>query len=969
MKPATLLAELRKRGVELALRGEDLAWRAPAGTVSSELLDQVKAGKAGIVAELRAEADASVDSFDRLTQKLEADQQPLSHEHPFARLVEPAKSSLLARVGLDVAFERGEGCNLWDNEGSRYIDFVSQYGALPFGYNPDSVWQAIARVRKSKVPAVATQSLLNTAGELAERLLALAPDGFEHVVFCNSGAESIEVAIKVCRAAKRRSGVVSARNGFHGLTTGALAATGSPGFQEGFFVRCDDFQSVPFGDSSALDDLLGRNPDRFAAFLVEPIQGEGGIIVPPADYLKQVREICDRHEVLLVVDEVQTGFGRTGTMFGFETAGIVPDVIALAKGLGGGLMPSGAVMYHSNAYSNRFALRHSSTFAGNALAASCGLATIDLLTDREQDIVSNVRATGGYLHKGLAKIQQQFPRLVRDVRGRGLMQAIEFDFDSLAVGGGLMPILVEQELLMYLVVSYLLHQHQIRVAPTFTGKNVIRLEPALIAGQFECDQLLIGLQKVCKILENRSTAKLVANMIPGMKESHGSTPVRQGPENGLPIARQSAHPSHSRAGGDPEARAPRQDSRLRGNDGAAQTASAPQTVVQIAPSTGRFGFLVHLSSLEDLVRFDPDLAVFSEQQLADLKQQLARSNEPVEVGTTTFFSSLGHSVEGQFVLLPWTPAELSNMDQHRSLELISHAARIAAGHGVGLVGLGGFTSILSGGGIAIDANGLPPLTSGNSLTAAMTIECMKQACAARKVNLAEATVAIVGATGQTGSALARLASNCVGRMILVGRSEQRRTINSLHRIAAEIVSDHLGQFEHTDQPGKFLDSLDVAIAEHQGPDEDRCPAIADRFLQHSLLELSGSIKTIQQADIILAASSATEPIISSSNVRKNAIVCDASRPANVSAQTIASRPDVMWLEAGLVRIPNCEKLDLFAGPYADAAYACVAESALWMLEPSLKQPETTLSLNLMTIKSLSEAAAKHGFHCAMIERR
>ena len=209
-------------------------------------------------------------------------------------------------------------------------------------------------------------------------------------MFTNSGAELVEAAIKLARCRTGRLGILSARNGFHGLTLAGMSATDTSFFQRGFGAPVPGFDLVPFGDLEALEATLTARPGFFAAFMVEIIQGESGIRVAPPGYLAAARDLCHRYGSLLIVDEVQTGLGRTGRLFACEEEGVTPDILALAKALGGGLMPIGACLYSEAAYTEHFDLRHGSTFAGNTLACRAALAAIAELTKDDQQLVRQV---------------------------------------------------------------------------------------------------------------------------------------------------------------------------------------------------------------------------------------------------------------------------------------------------------------------------------------------------------------------------------------------------------------------------------------------------------------------------------------------------------------------------------------------------------------------------------------------------
>ncbi len=266
-------------------------------------------------------------------------------QEPYTRHVAPYKGFLYQRLGLDKTFVRGEGCYLFDADGIGYADCIAQFGAVPFGHDPEPIWQALESVRREALPNLVITSIPAAQGELAAQLLAVAPPGFAHVVFTNSGAELVEAAIKLARCRSGRIGILSARDSFHGLTLAGMSATDTEFFQRGFGAPVPGFELVPFGDLPALQAALATRPDFFAAFMVEIIQGESGIRVAPPGYLAAARDLCHQYGALLIVDEVQTGLGRTGRLFACEAEGVTPDILALAKALGGGLMPIGACLY------------------------------------------------------------------------------------------------------------------------------------------------------------------------------------------------------------------------------------------------------------------------------------------------------------------------------------------------------------------------------------------------------------------------------------------------------------------------------------------------------------------------------------------------------------------------------------------------------------------------------------------------
>ena len=251
---------------------------------------------------------------------------------------------MLAALGSDRTFVRGAGTRLFDHAGREYLDCWAQYGVLALGHNPPAVVAAVRDALAAGAPAFLQPYRAPHAEALAEELVRRAPPGIARCVFTNSGAETVEAAIKLTRVATGRTGVLSTEGGYHGSTYAAMAASGQPDYRNGFGPLPAGFDTVPYGDADALDARLARDGADIAAFIVEPIQGRRGAHAPPPGYLARARAACTRHGVALVADEIQTGLGRTGTLFACEREAIAPDVLLVAKALGGGLFPLGACL-------------------------------------------------------------------------------------------------------------------------------------------------------------------------------------------------------------------------------------------------------------------------------------------------------------------------------------------------------------------------------------------------------------------------------------------------------------------------------------------------------------------------------------------------------------------------------------------------------------------------------------------------
>jgi ornithine--oxo-acid transaminase len=343
----------------------------------------------------------------------------------WGRTINPQFARVLRTIGFDCEWVRGEGAYLWDADGNRFLDMLGGFGMFNVGRNNPLVRAALAEALELDLPHSVQLGATTLPGLLAEELLRRTPARLERVQFTSSGTEAVEAALKLGRAATRRERVLSADHGFHGLTLGSLSANGNLEFTARFGPLLPGFARVPFGDLDALEAELRR--EDVALFLLEPVQGKG-VNLPPPGYLEGAQELCRRYGTLFCVDEVQTGFGRTGTMFAFEHWGLEPDLVPVAKSLSGGYVPVGALLMSRAVHEAVFdsmehAVSHGSTFAPNELAMAAGLATLHAL-DEQQLVASSGRM--GTLLLELTRPLLEKHEVVRDVRGLGLMWAIEF---------------------------------------------------------------------------------------------------------------------------------------------------------------------------------------------------------------------------------------------------------------------------------------------------------------------------------------------------------------------------------------------------------------------------------------------------------------------------------------------------------------------------------------------------------------
>lgn len=315
----------------------------------------------------------------------------------------------------NLTITRGQGATLWDARGRAYIDCIGGHGVAIVGHSHPRLVQAIRQ--QSERLLICPGTLDNDVRDrYLERLVQVTPSGLDYVFLANSGAETIEAAIKFARLTTGRTKIVATMRGFHGRTLGALSLTWKKEYREPFAPLLPDVVHVPYGNVDAASEAIG---DGAAAFVVEPVQGEGGVRPAPQGYLQALRELCDATGTLLVVDEVQTGFGRTGRMFAIEHWGITPDILCLAKGIAGGI-PMGAVVTSRRVRDALHPGQHGSTFGGNPLACAAGLAVLDIMA--EEGLVEEAARKGAWM---LDRLRRIVSPLVREVRGLGLMIGIE----------------------------------------------------------------------------------------------------------------------------------------------------------------------------------------------------------------------------------------------------------------------------------------------------------------------------------------------------------------------------------------------------------------------------------------------------------------------------------------------------------------------------------------------------------------
>ncbi|CRK81709.1 putrescine aminotransferase [Neobacillus massiliamazoniensis] len=408
----------------------------------------------------------------------------------FRENVNPGFLSYRKTVTKDSQFAAVEwsdtGSCFKDVNGKEYIDCLGGFGIYNVGHRNPKVVKAVTDQLKRQ--ALHSQDLLDPLRAMLAKILAdITPGDLKYSFFSNSGTESVEAALKLAKMYSDRTTFISTTRAFHGKSLGALSGTAKGMFRKPFLPLIPGFRHVPFGDIDMMRktfEICSSVGEDVAAVILEPIQGEGGIILPPEGYLKQVRELCDQYGALLIFDEVQTGMGRTGKMFAAELYDVVPDIICLAKAFGGGVMPAGAVVAKEEVFKSWFPnpFMHTTTFGGNPLACAAAIATIGVLI--EENLPERAAVVGEYFLKELKEAAKGHEDKVLEIRGQGLMIGIEFHKDEIGYD-----------------VSKGMFDNGVLVAGTLINSKTIRIEPALTISYEEVDQVVSIFKKVLSQVE------------------------------------------------------------------------------------------------------------------------------------------------------------------------------------------------------------------------------------------------------------------------------------------------------------------------------------------------------------------------------------------------------------------------------------------------------------------------------------
>jgi len=856
-------------------------------------------------------------------------------------LLNPSLKKVLTTFHLDKNYLKGWGHYLEDENGITYLDFISQYGAIPFGYNPDFIWEKLHEVERRALPSLVQPSLPGEALKLANMLAEVAPGDLCYCTFCQSGTEAVEAAIKMARSASGKEIIVSTANSFHGKTLGALSATGKDSYQEPFCAPAPGFMRVPYNDPVALENLFARESENIAAFIVEPVQGEGGIIVAHPGYLGAVRRLCDQYDVIFILDEIQTGLGRTGKLFACEHEGTAPDILLSAKALGGGLLPLGVTISSPAVWNEEYGMLHSSTFANNNLTCAVGIAVLERLLSDDRQLIREAGAKGDYIVEKVREISSQYPGVIKEIRGLGLMVGIEFS-DLKDVGSYDLSFIADQGGFTALLAGYLLNVHHIRLAPFLNDSMTLRLEPALTISCEEIDRVIEALTRVCEIMYYQDYAQFYRYLI-------GDYSL----------------PANTR---DYRANTRRVKASQLGDDESVQE---------------RFAFIIHYPAPEDVSTNNPSFGSFSRKELYGFMSWQAQTSDP---GTTCYMPAFkgasGKVAEGWLIGVPLGAREIMNLPREYTVGIIRDAVDKARELGAGIVGLGALTSVVTRGGRDVLGRGVG-ITSGNSFTTLMAMEALFKGAEKMKIDMESERSAVVGAAGSIGRACALLLSERMTNITLLGNPKRVFSSNSrlddlvnemlnlaCKRMRSGEISGLSAWLYETRQrlataPQTAAGLLLQSLVQGENLTTEWLDEVCELLGVERPIAYSLSMEeTLPKCRLIVAASNSPEYLIHSHHLQPGTVVCDVARPADVSPEVCQERDDILVLEGGLVRYPD----DVCFGPnlgYRDGVnLACLSETVLLALEGDYNNHSIGSKLPLEAMEYFRHLAGKHGFGLA-----
>ncbi|RMG15622.1 MAG: aminotransferase class III-fold pyridoxal phosphate-dependent enzyme [Planctomycetota bacterium] len=951
----------------------------------------------------------------------------MSSSADYARYARPQLERLLRAVRLDVAYERAEGDTLWtrDGRGERIevLDMVGGFGVGLLGHNHPALVEELRSALADRAPFHAQGSMRTAAGALCRRLSEVVGEatGRRYVVtLANSGAEAVEAALKhaemerderlralndgyrehyrsiqeklrnrecdvVPRILERlgeRLGLPTAdpdleevhhhivahnarladlpplflafNGSFHGKTTGALQLTHNPELRRPFRRLGQQVRFLDPHDPAALEDAIReatfkhldlsvgadgavrveeREFVNVGALFAEPIQGEGGIRELPTATLRIARRLAEAAGFPIVFDEIQSGCGRTGDFLASTASGVIGDYYVLSKALGGGLCKVAACLVDSARYRERFGFLHTSTFAEDDPSCRVARKALDLIADPAAGTLARVRERGALLAAGLAALRERYPSVVREVRGRGLMLGVEL-VDQDESPSPTLRLLSNQGFLGFAIAGYLLHEHRVRVLPTLSNRSVLRLQPSAFIADEAIARFLAAFDEACGLVAAHRADALLRFLTTPDEASFRPTQAARAPA-----------PARSR----------------------------PLVLTKVPPYAGRVSFLGHFIRPGHLRHWDPGLQGLDDESLARFLERTHRQLEPYVSEAAIIESAIGERVHISFIGLPLTPHQIQRAFREGNIrwveEKILEGVRLARRQGSSIVGMGGYTSILTGQGTRISEDRVG-ITSGNAMTVAMGVEALLATAREEGIDLEAACLGALGATGNICALYAQVMAEHVPRLLLVGRPHMERR---LRRVAAEVYFEThkllqrdpgarergLGRLLATSETYRRVQA-DASGLERIGPSIEE--GLRAELGAEAPVRVATSPEALVECDLIVAASSTPEPVITPAHLGPGPrVICDLALPEDTAPEVFRERPDVRVIRGGIVRLPRNPDLVIAGMPLEPGrVFACTAETLLLGLS-RINEHFSWGRVTKLHVEAIRDLARYHGF--------
>jgi len=743
---------------------------------------------------------------------------------------------------------------------------------------------------------------------------------------------------------ERPAVLLALERAFHGKTMGSIQLTFNNDYKKELVGGGITTQHIKNNDLAGAGSAIDLNSDQFyslyienkilklkthffsrvAGFVIEPIQGEGGMNVIDHNFLKALSDTCKSNDIPIVFDEIQTGMGRTGTFLYAEQTGIVPDYVTLSKSLGGGILKIGATLIPRRIFGESFDKIHSSTFAEDALSAIVAKKCIELV-EEDKNFLLNVCQRSQQLKEGIAKIIKDYPGIIKEIRGEGMMLGLEFE-SPVHSGSNCLRLLNDQDLLGYVFCGFLLHEFDIRTLPCLSHKKVLRIEPSGYTTKEECDLFLAATGRLCEVIFKENMFELCKFFVGRPKTS---------------------------------------------KDAIINSYRRPAFFNETNSCEKKVAFIGHFINASDMTDWDQSFELFTEAELEQILEAIYPMVSPFVSDRKIIRSVKGDKVQFDMLGFIITSKIIGRHMKQKKLEplldKINDCLKLAEANGCSMVGFGGFTSIITGNckNIAVD---VASYTTGNSFTTAMGLEAVFSEAPKLNIDPSQSTFAAVGAGGNIASVYCEFMAQHVKKIILVGAKGRLENINAL---AFKIFCTAI--LEATNPENSTTKGIAIAFRNHSEvqrlTNEHSIPSnyhqLYDRLEKEMgddfPIVITDDLNRLKEAPLILSATNSPDPIIYPGMLGSDpTVICDIAVPFDVDTKVCLMK-NVKVIKGGIVKLPNSDEFKIpgILLPKG-TAYACMSETMLLGLE-GVEVNYSYGDISLEQVKHIHQLAKKHGF--------